>query len=141
MARLSSAILATAAFAAAASAQQCVAKQTQCATDNDSMLLHCEGSTWATSQCASDQYCMTMMPGMVHCMLRPEGGKPGPSSPTSTPASSSSKPTGSSTTGPSPTSESKPKSSTETSKDSGAAANKAAAIGLGVVAVALVALF
>ncbi|KAJ2861370.1 hypothetical protein GGH94_004937, partial [Coemansia aciculifera] len=125
MARLSSAILATAAFAAAASAQQCVAKQTQCATDNDSMLLHCEGSTWATFQCASDQYCMTMVPGMVHCMLRPEGGKPGPSSPTSTPAaSSSSKPTGSSTTGPSPTSESKPKSSSETSKGSGAAANK-----------------
>ncbi|KAJ2056722.1 hypothetical protein GGI17_006040 [Coemansia sp. S146] len=140
MARLSSVILATAAFAAAASAQQCVAKQTQCATDNDSMLLHCEGSTWATSRCASDQYCMTM-PGMVHCMLRPEGEKPGPSSPTSAPSSSSSKPTGSSTTGPSPTSESKPKPSSETSKDSGAAANKAAAIGLSVVAVALAALF
>ncbi|KAJ1884097.1 hypothetical protein GGI09_005194 [Coemansia sp. S100] len=139
MTRISSAILATAVFAAAASAQQCVAKQTQCATDNDSILLHCDGSTWATSRCASDQYCMTMMPGMVHCMLRPEGEKPGPSTPTS--ASSSSKPTGSSTTGPSPTSDSKPKPTSETSKDSGAAANKAAAIGLGVVAVALVALF
>ncbi|KAJ2808772.1 hypothetical protein H4S07_003338 [Coemansia furcata] len=136
MTRLSSVLLATAAFAAAATAQQCVASQTQCATDNDSVLLRCNGATWATSQCASDQYCMTMMPGMVHCMLRPDGGNPASSTPTPTPASSSSKPTGSSST-PSHTSESK----SDTSKNSGAAGNKAAAIGLGVMAVALVALF
>ncbi|KAJ2741609.1 hypothetical protein GGI20_005065, partial [Coemansia sp. BCRC 34301] len=118
MARLSSALLASATFAAAVTAQQCVASQTACAAD-DNLLLRCDGGNWATSRCASDQYCMTMMPGMVHCMLRPEGAKP---SSTPSPTSSSSKPTSS------PTSQSKP--TTNTSKDSGAAANKAAAVGL-----------
>ncbi|KAJ2486520.1 hypothetical protein IWW37_005596 [Coemansia sp. RSA 2050] len=128
MARLSSAILASAAFASAAVAQQCTPSQTQCATDNDGLLLHCDGSTWATSRCASDQYCMTMMPGMVHCMLRPDGQRPASSTPTAT----SSKPT---------STNSESESESETSKSSGAASNKAAAVAFGAVAAALVALF
>ncbi|KAJ2337147.1 hypothetical protein GGI00_000419 [Coemansia sp. RSA 2681] len=136
MARLSSALLASAALAAAVAAQECAPSQTACAAD-DNLLLRCDGTTWSTFRCASDQYCMTMMPGMVHCMLRPDGAKP---KPTPTPTSNtSSKPTDSSTTAPSSTSVSKPLSST--TKDSGAAANKAAAFGMGVVAVALAALF
>ncbi|KAJ2694493.1 hypothetical protein H4218_005591 [Coemansia sp. IMI 209128] len=132
MARLSSAILASAAFASAVVAQQCAPSQTQCGSD-DSLLLYCDGSTWATSRCASDQYCMTMMPGMIHCMLRPEGQKPASSTPTPT-SSTSSKPTHAN-------SESDSESDSKTSKSSGAAANKVAAAAFGIVAVAFVALF
>ncbi|KAJ2022814.1 hypothetical protein IWW57_004374, partial [Coemansia sp. S610] len=123
MARLSSAILASAAFASAVVAQQCAPSQTQCGSD-DSLLLYCDGSTWATSRCASDQYCMTMMPGMIHCMLRPEGQKPASSTPTPT-SSTSSKPTHAN-------SESDSESDSKTSKSSGAAANKVAAAAFGI---------
>ncbi|KAJ2896053.1 hypothetical protein IWW38_002127 [Coemansia aciculifera] len=133
MARLSSALLASATFAAAATAQQCVASQTECAADS-SLLMTCQGSTWVTARCPTNQYCMTMMPGMVHCMLQPANvGPTASSTPTPTPSSTST-PTHPSSSDSSDSSDSK-------NTHSGAAANKVAAVGLSVVVVALVALF
>ncbi|KAJ1646709.1 hypothetical protein J3B02_000421 [Coemansia erecta] len=81
--------LAAAALASAANAQsQCSAKQTQCAQDNESLLLKCNGQgSWETQTCGDNMYCMTMNAAMIHCMLKPDNGN-APSSSKPTPTSS-----------------------------------------------------
>ncbi|KAJ2234596.1 hypothetical protein H4R99_008128 [Coemansia sp. RSA 1722] len=66
--------LLAATLAVAANAQdQCSAKQTQCAEDNESLLLKCDGKgSWETQTCGANMYCMTMNSAMIHCMLKPE---------------------------------------------------------------------
>ncbi|KAI9478985.1 hypothetical protein LPJ78_003270 [Coemansia sp. RSA 989] len=66
--------LATIAVAASsAKAQSCTQKgEIMCGESNTSLLLECDGENWSTQTCGADQYCMTMNPGMIHCMLKPD---------------------------------------------------------------------
>ncbi|KAJ2478029.1 hypothetical protein IWW56_003972 [Coemansia sp. RSA 2131] len=68
------ALLATTA-ASVSAADTCSQKgQHMCGEENTSLLLECDGSSWATTTCGADMYCMTMNPAMIHCMLKPDGG-------------------------------------------------------------------
>ncbi|KAJ2844700.1 hypothetical protein IWW36_005078 [Coemansia brasiliensis] len=59
--------------ASSAKAQSCTQKgEIMCGESNTSLLLECDGENWSTKTCGTDQYCMTMNPGMIHCMLKPD---------------------------------------------------------------------
>ncbi|KAJ2659724.1 hypothetical protein IWW48_003325 [Coemansia sp. RSA 1200] len=49
-------------------AQECQASATQCATNTNNVLMHCDGGSWSSVQCDQGMTCMTMG-AMIHCML------------------------------------------------------------------------
>ncbi|ORX72316.1 hypothetical protein DL89DRAFT_265906 [Linderina pennispora] len=59
-----------AALALAANGQSCQGNAASCLDGNDSVILRCNGGAWTTANCPANQGCMTMGPGMIHCMLR-----------------------------------------------------------------------
>ncbi|KAJ1833137.1 hypothetical protein IWW55_001172 [Coemansia sp. RSA 2706] len=126
--RFSAKLALAACVAAASAADTCTSKgEIKCGGD-DSLLLQCDGSSWATSTCGSDQYCMTMNPGMIHCMLKPDNEDTASSKPTATSDSDSAS---------EPTSDgSSSDDKLDTQSDTSAAS---ALIARGAVAVALVA--
>ncbi|KAJ2772602.1 hypothetical protein IWQ56_001307 [Coemansia nantahalensis] len=67
--------LLVAAAAVAAAADSCANGASQCDPEATALLV-CDGGAWKTNVCQSDQYCMTMNPAMIHCMLKPDGGAP-----------------------------------------------------------------
>ncbi|KAJ1958490.1 hypothetical protein EC988_000276 [Linderina pennispora] len=99
-------IAALTALALSATAHDCQGNAVVCQDGTDSILLRCKNSEWETETCGAKQYCMTMAPGMVHCMLQPDDYTPtfsaAPSASTSADAGHSHP--AASTTGVSPTS-------------------------------------
>ncbi|KAJ1940068.1 hypothetical protein FBU59_003917 [Linderina macrospora] len=85
-----------AAFALAANGQACQGTAASCLDSNDSVILRCNSGSWSTENCPVNQGCMTMAPGMIHCMLRSEytptaaaSGSSSAASPTATSAEKS----------------------------------------------------
>ncbi|KAJ1859291.1 hypothetical protein GGH12_002296 [Coemansia sp. RSA 1822] len=74
--RFSTSLALLAATAASASAADTCSQKGQhmCGEENTSLLLECDGSSWATITCGAGMYCMTMNSAMIHCMLEPDGG-------------------------------------------------------------------
>ncbi|KAJ2550897.1 hypothetical protein EV175_003894 [Coemansia sp. RSA 1933] len=68
------AALVAASLSSTAYAQTCQASATQCATETDNILMHCESGTWSSEQCDTDMTCMTMG-AMIHCMLTADGAE------------------------------------------------------------------
>ncbi|KAJ2719719.1 hypothetical protein GGI07_005043 [Coemansia sp. Benny D115] len=125
-------------------AQQCQGSAKMCDETNESHLLVCNGGTWDTQVCGSNQYCMTMDPTMIHCMLKPDNADDSKSSssshasPTSSPESSSSHSSSESSSSSKKDDEKSSKSTTSGASGSG---NIAVIAAIGAAAIGMAALF
>ncbi|OLY83713.1 hypothetical protein AYI68_g2138 [Smittium mucronatum] len=72
--KVSNILISTTASLAVVYSQACPDYPTTCV--NDLYLAVCTNGSWSTEACGDSDYCMTMMPGMVHCMKRPPNFTP-----------------------------------------------------------------